>query len=117
MMSPTSYTAGEYRLKIWSKPALSTFPRLRVASSTIVGSMPGSVTCSMRWPRVAPSITAASYSAGSMPVIAARYTMVPKPNSFHTSVIIRIGRNQLLLDINSMGLPPNARTMLFTTPS
>ena len=65
-------TSVLYMLKIWSKPAFIRLPRFSIAISTMMGIMPGMVTCQVWRMRPAPSITAASYSVGSMAVIAAR---------------------------------------------
>ena len=71
-MSAVSYTTGLYRLKIWSKPIARMWPRKMIAMIATVLEMLGSVMYHAIWRRLAPSTCAHSYSAGSMPAIAAR---------------------------------------------
>ena len=61
--------------------------------TVMIGMMAGNVTWIICLMRPAPSISAASYSAGSTLVIAARYTIEPQPMDFHISVMIRMGIN------------------------
>ena len=58
----------------------------------IVGLIPGSVTYLIFDQRPAPSIDAASYSEGSIDVIAARYMIAFHPVSFHTLANATIGQ-------------------------
>ena len=52
-------------------------------SVSTVGTKRGNVMNFIFWNRDAPSIEADSYKLGSIPLIAARYTTVPQPDSFH----------------------------------
>ncbi len=117
MMSPVLYVSGEYRLKIWSNPAFSTFPRLSVAMTMIIGMMPGIVMCIVCCQRLAPSISAASYRLWSMFDIAARYTIIPKPNPFHRSDSTTICRNMPASPMKKIGSTPSFCRKAFTIPS
>src|SRR5215207_1221633 len=74
-VSSTSPAAGPTALRwsrICSNPTVSTRPRRRMSSRMVTPRMPGMVTCHRRCQRLAPSTTAASYSAASMLSSAAR---------------------------------------------
>lgn len=59
-------------MKIWSKPAFRILPQFMMKQTTMVGTMEGSVMLSICLHLPAPSMEAASYSYGSMPLIAAK---------------------------------------------
>ena len=72
-MSAVEYTGGEYRLKIWSKLApLMMEPICRMSMMKTVPRIPGHVMWSIFCSRLAPSMSADSYSCGSMLASAAR---------------------------------------------
>ena len=60
IISPDSYTTELYMLNTWSKPPLRILPMERAVIKMIMGTMEGSVTCSICFQCPAPSMAAAS---------------------------------------------------------
>ncbi|MNV92590.1 hypothetical protein D3C71_1872040 [compost metagenome] len=91
-------------------------PRLSTESKITVVVIPGNVILSKRCKRDAPSIAAASYKEGLIPVKAAKKIIVLNPNSFQTSLPTMMKGNKSALAKNNVGLIPNTDKIPLTGP-
>src|SRR5690606_27528994 len=82
----------------------------------IIGISNGRVMYIVCFQRLAPSIMAASYKPGSILVKAAKYTTVPKPNPFQTSVIIMVHGKMDGSPRKEIGPTPNRARNELTMP-
>lgn len=104
--------------RISSNPALRIPPMAKIMKMIITGVIHGSVTKYICLNRLAPSIDAASYSVGSTPAMAARYTMLANPTSFHTLTLTRIDQKYSGMDRKFMGcsMRSSFARRMFTVP-
>src|SRR5665647_345331 len=107
-----------WKTKYCSIPLLRMFATLSMSSTKYVGISCGTVMYHMVWNRPAPSTFADSYSAWSIPEIAARYKIAPHPRVFQIPQAAIVSQTWVSESRNFTGVEmiPELTSTLLTRP-